>query len=117
MLHAKRGDNRLVAQRMCVCRDQSVSMDSPKANIFTERVLDNCLAEDAEPDLDILRDRLRARTGCSREDIRIVRSPLRISPLGAHVDHQDGIVTGMALDRAIYLAFVPRTDTQVVIES
>lgn len=107
----------MVAQRMCVCRDQSVSMDSPKANIFTERVLDNCLAEDAEPDLDILRDRLRARTGCSREDIRIVRSPLRISPLGAHVDHQDGIVTGMALDRAIYLAFVPRTDTQVVIES
>lgn len=28
---------------------------------------------------------------------KLVKSPLRICPLGAHVDHQDGVVTGMAL--------------------
>lgn len=66
-------------------------------------------------------DRLKARlcglAGCSYGDIRVVRAPLRISPLGAHVDHQDGLVTGMTLDRAIFLAFVPREDRRVVVES
>ncbi len=66
-------------------------------------------------------ERLKARlcglAGCSYEDIRIVRAPLRISPLGAHVDHQNGLVTGMTLDRAIMLAFVPREDRRVVVES
>ncbi len=55
--------------------------------------------------------------GCSDDEIRVVRSPLRVSPLGAHVDHQDGLVTGMALDQAIYLAFVPRTDARVRVTS
>ena len=64
-----------------------------------------------------LRKRLQERTGCSAADVRFVYSPLRISPLGAHVDHQDGLVTGMTLDRAILLAFVPRSDRQVCVES
>jgi len=64
-----------------------------------------------------LHARLRARTGCRDDEIRIVRSPLRVSPLGAHVDHQDGLVTGMALDQAIYLAFVPRVDGTVSLGS
>ncbi len=64
-----------------------------------------------------LRERLRTRVGCCDDEIRVVRSPLRVSPLGAHVDHQDGLVTGMALDRAIYLAFVPREDGMVRVES
>jgi len=64
-----------------------------------------------------LRERLRKRTGCRDDEIRVVRSPLRVSPLGAHVDHQDGLVTGMALDRAIYLAFVPREDGIMCVES
>jgi len=34
-----------------------------------------------------------------------VRSPLRICPLGAHVDHQNGIVTGMALTESVNLVF------------
>jgi galactokinase len=41
------------------------------------------------------------------DSVRIVRSPYRICPLGAHVDHQLGRVTGMALDRALLLAFAP----------
>jgi galactokinase len=62
-------------------------------------------------------ERLRQRTGCAEEDVRVICSPLRICPLGAHVDHQDGLVTGMTLDRAIWLTFVPRNDQYVRIES
>lgn len=64
-----------------------------------------------------LRHRLKHRTGCVDSDIRVVYAPLRISPLGAHVDHQDGLVTGMTLDRVILLAFVPRRDRRVCVES
>jgi galactokinase len=60
-----------------------------------------------------LKTKLARRTGCAQRDVQVVYSPLRISPLGAHVDHQDGLVTGMTLDRAILLAFVPRTDAHV----
>jgi galactokinase len=67
--------------------------------------------------IDRLRSHLCGLAGCSYQDTQIVRAPLRISPLGAHVDHQDGLVTGMTLDRAIFLAFVPREDRRVVIES
>jgi len=71
----------------------------------------------SEEQLDHLKMRLRRRTGCAESDIRIVYAPLRISPLGAHVDHQDGLVTGMTLNRAIVLAFVPRNDRRVCVES
>ncbi len=36
-----------------------------------------------------------------------IRSPLRICPLGAHVDHQGGLVTGMALDVSVDLLYSP----------
>jgi galactokinase len=67
--------------------------------------------------IDQLEKRLRSRTGCLEADIQVVYSPLRISPLGAHIDHQDGLVTGMTLNRAILLAFVPRSDGRVRIDS
>ena len=35
------------------------------------------------------------------DDIRAVRSPLRICPIGAHSDHQGGRVTGMPLDASV----------------
>ncbi len=41
------------------------------------------------------------------KDIRLVRSPLRICPLGAHSDHQNGRVTGMALDSNIDFVYAP----------
>jgi galacturonokinase len=47
----------------------------------------------------------------------LVRSPYRASPLGAHVDHQGGVVTGMALDRCLLLAFAPRQDGRFVLSS
>jgi galactokinase len=59
------------------------------------------------------------------EAVRIVRSPYRFCPLGAHrfcplgahVDHQLGEVTGTALDRALLLAFAPRDDGRVALRS
>lgn len=60
---------------------------------------------------------LRRRIGSAEQDVQIVYAPLRISPLGAHVDHQDGLVAGMTLDRVILLAFVPRDDRRVHVES
>jgi len=64
-----------------------------------------------------LKQHLKQRTGCADRDIQVVYAPLRISPLGAHVDHQDGLVTGMTLDKVILLAFTPRTDRRVCVES
>jgi galactokinase len=51
---------------------------------------------------DLLQQRLRRTTGESGE-IFGVRSPLRACPLGAHVDHQGGEVTGLALDRSVVM--------------
>ena len=70
-----------------------------------------------EEQVEELKARLRQRTGCAARDVRVVYSPLRISPLGAHIDHQDGLVTGVTLDRVVLLAFVPRDDGRVRIES
>jgi len=67
--------------------------------------------------MEALRAELKQRTGCASRDIQVIYSPLRVCPLGAHVDHQDGLVTGMTLDRAILLAFVPRADRRVCVES
>lgn len=48
---------------------------------------------------------------------RAVRSPLRICPLGAHVDHQDGIVSGMALTDSINLVYTPEDDGYLRVQS
>ena len=50
-------------------------------------------------------------------EIRQIRSPLRICPLGAHVDHQGGLVTGMALDSAVNLVYSPSKDGYIHIQS
>jgi galactokinase/galacturonokinase len=48
---------------------------------------------------------------------RAVRSPLRVCPLGAHVDHQDGIVTGMALTDSVDLVYTPEDDGYLRVQS
>lgn len=40
-------------------------------------------------------------------------SPYRVCPLGAHVDHQHGLVTGFAIDKGIDLYFDIREDSEV----
>lgn len=56
-------------------------------------------------------------TGVEVASVRVVRAPYRFCPIGAHVDHQDGEVTGIALDRALHLAFVPSSDGRVTLTS
>lgn len=40
-------------------------------------------------------------------------SPYRVCPLGAHVDHQHGLVSGFAIDKGVDLWFNVRDDAQV----
>ncbi len=44
-------------------------------------------------------------------------SPYRICPVGAHVDHQHGLVTGFALDKGVDLWFEPTDDGTVELDS
>ena len=47
------------------------------------------------------------RFGVDPATVRTVFAPYRICPLGAHVDHQLGQVTAMAIDRGVTLAYAP----------
>jgi len=64
-----------------------------------------------------LRTELKKRFGAAPEEIRVVRAPLRICPLGAHIDHQGGTVTAMAIDRAVHLSYIAASDTMVRLTS
>lgn len=44
-------------------------------------------------------------------------TPYRICPLGAHVDHQLGKITGFAIDKGIHIAFGPKENGVVEIQS
>ena len=46
-----------------------------------------------------------------------VFTPYRVCPLGAHVDHQHGVVTGFAIDKGVTLEFEPTDDGKVHIAS
>lgn len=50
------------------------------------------------------------------EKIRVVKSPLRICPMGAHSDYQGGRVTGMTLDASVDMVYAPREDNYVEIQ-
>jgi len=47
----------------------------------------------------------------------IVRAPGRVNLIGEHTDYNEGFVLPMAINRAIYLAFRPREDRYVFVES
>lgn len=64
-----------------------------------------------------LRREVVARYGADPATVRVVRSPYRVCPLGAHVDHQLGPVTAMALDRCVLLAFAPSGSSGVRLAS
>lgn len=44
-------------------------------------------------------------------------APYRICPIGAHVDHQHGLVTGFAFDKGVHLIFEPTDDGTVELVS
>src|SRR5436189_5262200 len=53
------------------------------------------------------------RYGAEPGQVRVVRAPYRICPLGAHIDHQLGPVTAMALDQCVLFAYAPSADRRV----
>lgn len=44
-------------------------------------------------------------------------TPYRICPLGAHVDHQRGLITGFAIDKGIHIQYKPSGDGLVEVSS
>ena len=48
---------------------------------------------------------------------KVVASPYRICPIGAHIDHQGGPVLGVAIDAYTVLAFAPAADGAVRLTS
>lgn len=48
---------------------------------------------------------------------QIAFTPYRVCPIGAHVDHQLGRITGFALDKGIYIAYGPKENGVIEIQS
>lgn len=71
----------------------------------------------AEDDITERREALlrahQAAFGSRASDVRFVLAPYRICPLGAHVDHQLGLVTGLTVDAGVLLAFTPSSQGSV----
>ena len=61
--------------------------------------------------------RLGEDSSFDRSEAFLVEAPLRICPLGAHVDHQGGVVTGMTVDRRVVMVAVPAMDAVVRVTS
>ena len=55
--------------------------------------------------------------GVSPSEIRVIASPYRISPLGAHIDHQGGPVLGMTISAYTIMAYVPSTGRRIKLRS
>ncbi len=62
-------------------------------------------------------ERLRAAFGLVKGPVRVVRAPYRICPLGAHIDHQWGTVTALAIEPAVHLAYEPADGPEVWLRS
>ncbi len=56
---------------------------------------------------------LKKREKFADSKLRIATSPYRISPLGAHIDHQGGPVLGMTVNARTLLAFVPNHERKI----
>ncbi len=59
---------------------------------------------------------LRMAPGAAR-DVRVAVAPYRVCPIGAHVDHQNGPVLGMAISAGTVLAFAPAANRSVRVVS
>ena len=67
--------------------------------------------------IDSLRRELIGHHGVNPAMIRFARVPYRVCPLGAHVDHQLGTSTAMALNLGLTLAYAPSEGADVRLTS
>ncbi len=58
-------------------------------------------------------EHLKKREKFADSELKFVTSPYRISPLGAHIDHQGGAVLGMTINAGSLLAFIPNYERKV----
>ncbi|XP_011020106.1 PREDICTED: galacturonokinase [Populus euphratica] len=70
-----------------------------------------------ENELNEIKEIVSAMAGRGPEEVRVVVSPYRICPLGAHIDHQGGTVSAMTINKGILLGFIPSDDTEVILRS
>ena len=49
--------------------------------------------------------------------VKKIFSPYRVCPLGAHVDHQHGLVSGFAIDKGVELLFAPSPNKTIEMRS
>ncbi|WVZ24445.1 hypothetical protein V8G54_002989 [Vigna mungo] len=68
-------------------------------------------------ELNEIRERVSKMANVNTAEVRVVVSPYRICPLGAHIDHQGGTVLAMTINKGILLGFAPSANYQVVIHS
>lgn len=55
--------------------------------------------------------------GLVGQEIKVIASPYRVSPIGAHIDHQGGPVLGMAINAYTLMAYIPSDDGQIKLRS
>ena len=53
----------------------------------------------------------------SSDDVKVIASPYRICPLGAHIDHQGGSVLGMTINACTLMVFYPCDDSVIKLRS
>ena len=53
----------------------------------------------------------------NKDNVKKIFSPYRVCPLGAHVDHQRGLISGFAIDKGVELLFAPSDDSVVDVKS
>ncbi|PWA93434.1 galacturonic acid kinase [Artemisia annua] len=71
----------------------------------------------SDSELDGIRNTVAEMARVDVNVVKIVVSPYRICPLGAHIDHQGGTVSAMTINKGIILGFVPSGDSQVLLRS
>ncbi len=60
-----------------------------------------------------IRELFEQRFTGARGAVYSVFSPYRVCPLGAHVDHQHGLISGFAIDKGVELAFQPTNSGEI----
>jgi len=64
-----------------------------------------------------LTDVFSYEAGLPAADVKVIASPYRICPIGAHIDHQGGPVLGMTINACTMMAFCPSGNSSVSLRS